>query len=199
MIDERTAQEIAELKDAVEKLLRRTEFLNERLSKLEQKIGAAENLEVPRENVGVKNPPSAQIPTPQNKISMVDEYNSISNQGISESRDSFASKHKVVALTCTNAAERLNNMMLAPKFERAASVNSGEYWAVPLRENLYAVVPNIRVYTQSLHFVRAMGVIFKSNFESGTVHDKIFVQRPAIFAFDGSIWKFVQAGELRLG
>ena len=192
---EQTEREIAELKNAVETLLHRTELLNARLSKLEKKLGAAEISSAPRENFSVKTAP----PAPPNKISMLDEYNEISAKDDSDERERFAEKYKIIALTCVNTAERLNNLMLPLKFERASSIDSGEYWAVPLKENSYAVLPNVRVYVPNLHFVRAMGAVFKSNFKSGIVYDKIFVQRPAIFSFDGSIWKLVTAGELNLG
>lgn len=196
-----TELEITKLKVIVEAQTQLIGKLNKRVLALEKKLemaGAPSDTQI---NSPEQAPQTTNLPVqiPQNKSPMLEEYNALSFQEDFESRGNFARKYKVRALTCANADARLNNASLPLEFTEAASVESGEYWAISAKkENLYFVLPNVKVYTANLHSVRAMGRVFKSNFEVGNVYNKIFIEQPAIFVLTGNAWKIVEPGRLKL-
>ena len=124
---------------------------------------------------------------PRNLFSGVDfitqcvkEFNAADETNPAQSRGAFARKYNVMAFSCTNANERLNNSSLKPQFGGVSSINSGEYWAVPLGENRYAVFPNVKAYSWNIHSLRAMSYFFNAvNFDADSTYNKIFVDSPA--------------------
>lgn len=134
----------------------------------------------------------------KNSLTLADcikEFNAIASAENPElSRKNFVEKYDVMVFRCTNSGERLDNSSLAPKFEWMNSTNSGEYWAVLLEENLYAVFPNVQVYTVSLH--RAMSYLFEAaNFNSSKTYNRIYVEKPAEI---NGYFECVSKGILRL-
>ena len=143
------------------------------------------------------------LPQDTNSIgeAFVNDFNALSKlSGFSgrQARERFLRRHKVKAFTCANVDERMNRPKLAPKFAEVASVASGDYWAYAVEGNLFAVVPNLKTYTENHHAERAFGQIFESNFEGGT-YSKIRVERAAVFELSGDKWKLRQAGKIILG
>ena len=130
----------------------------------------------------------------------VNDFNALSKlSGFSgrQAREKFLTRYKVRALTCANVEERMNRPKLAPKFAEAASVASGDFWACAVEENLFAVVPNLKTYTENHHAERAFGIVFESNFEGGT-YSRLRVEQAAIFEFSGDKWKLKSAGKMIL-
>lgn len=131
----------------------------------------------------------------------VNDFNALSKlSGFSgrQARERFLRRHKVKAFTCANVDERMNRPKLAPTFAEVAIVANGDYWACAVEGNLFAVVPNLKTYTENHHAERAFGQIFESNFEGGT-YFKIRVERAAIFELNGDKWKLQQTGKIILG
>ena len=91
----------------------------------------------------------------------------------------------------------MNNPKLAPEFSVASSVASGDFWACAVGENIFAVVPNLKTYTENHHAERAFGQVFESNFD-GDTYSKIRVERAAIFELVSDKWKFKSAGKIIL-
>ena len=92
----------------------------------------------------------------------------------------------------------MNNPKLAPKFSEASSVASGDFWACNVDGNIFAVVPNLKTYTENHHAERTFGQIFESNFDGGT-YSRLRVERAATFELSGDKWKLRQAGKIILG
>ena len=67
---------------------------------------------------------------------LVKEFNDLSGSA----RKKFQSKNEVVMLSCKNAAERIKNPSIAPVFGEVSQ--NVDFWAVPLKENFFAVFPN---------------------------------------------------------
>lgn len=112
----------------------------------------------------------------------VDDFNALLEQSGYESKEArkkFLSKYNVIALSCTNYEERMNEPIPPPKFGRVVPQTS-ELWAYEFAPDTFAVVPNVKAYTENHHSARAMGVVFRSNFQNGT-YNKIHVNKPAIF------------------
>ncbi|MBO4779299.1 MAG: hypothetical protein J5497_01535, partial [Selenomonadaceae bacterium] len=63
--------------------------------------------------------------------------------------------------------------------------------------NTFAVVPNLKAYTENHHAERAVGLVFASNFDGGT-YSRLHVRRAATFELVGDKWRLKQAGELFL-
>ena len=124
--------------------------------------------------------------------------NSISGFNAKTARDEFISKFKVKAFRCVNFNELMNNPTDTPQFADALSVQSGDYWSIPIDEKKFAVVPNVKTYTDNHHFARAMRQVFKSNFITGTTYTTIEVKHPAIFNCDNSHWHLIKQGEIIL-
>jgi len=114
-----------------------------------------------------------------------------------QAREKFLRRYKVRALICANVEERMNNPKLAPNFSAAASVAGGDFWACEVEENIFAVVPNLKTYTENHHAERAFGLVFESNFDGGT-YSKIRVERAATFELVGDKWKLKSAGKVVL-
>ena len=91
----------------------------------------------------------------------------------------------------------MNRPKLAPRFSEALSLASGDFWACNVEGNLFAVVPNLKTYTENHHAERAFGLVFESNFDGGT-YSRIRVERAATFEFSGGRWKFKSAGKIIL-
>ncbi len=114
-----------------------------------------------------------------------------------QAREKFLKSYKVRAFSCANVEERMNRPKLAPKFSEAASLAGGDFWAFAVEENLFAVVPNLKTYTENHHAERAFGVVFESNFDGGT-YSRLRVERAATFELVGDKWKFKSAGKIFL-
>ncbi len=112
-------------------------------------------------------------------------------------REKFLRRHKVRAFTCANVEERMNRPKLAPKFVDASSLSGGDFWASAVEGNTFAVVPNVKTYTENHHAERALGVVFESNFDSGT-YSRLRVERAAVFELVGGKWKLKQSGKIVL-
>ena len=91
----------------------------------------------------------------------------------------------------------MNRPKLAPKFSLAESVVGGDFWACEVEENIFAVVPNLKTYTENHHAERAFGIVFESNFEGGT-YSRLRVERAATFELAGDKWKLKSAGKIIL-
>ena len=129
------------------------------------------------------------------------EFNSLASQGgfnFRKSRDEFLQKYKVRAFNCTNFEARMSEPVPPPKFFEVAEVISGDYWAINLKDNLFAVFPNIKIYSDNYHTARAMGDVFESNFVSGMTYNKISVVNPAVFSCSGNAWSLMKKGKLNL-
>ena len=114
-----------------------------------------------------------------------------------QAREKFLRRYKVRALICANVEDRMNRPKLAPKFSEASSIASGDFWAFEVGENIFAVVPNLKTYTENHHAERAFGIVFESNFESGT-YSRLRVERAAVFESVGGKWKLKDAGKIIL-
>ena len=155
------------------------------------------------------SPPSRTRPQPQyqpqsksSEPSVVTDFNALAGQGghnLKTSKDDFLRKYNVRAFNCTNFEARMNEPVPAPTFIEAPTAPAGEYWAVPLRGNSFAVFPNVRTYSDNHHTARAMGEVFDSNFVAGRTYNIITVERPAIFDCSETTWLLKHKGILRLG
>ena len=114
-----------------------------------------------------------------------------------QARGKFLSRYKVRAISCANVEERMNRPKVAPKFSEAASIAGGDLWACEVEENIFAVVPNLKTYTENHHAERAFGIVFESNFEGGT-YSRLRVERAATFELSGDKWKLKSAGKIIL-
>ena len=114
-----------------------------------------------------------------------------------QAREKFLRRYKVRAFTCANVEERMNNPKLAPKFSEASSVASGDFWACNVDGNIFAVVPNLKTYTENHHAERAFGQVFESNFDGGT-YSRLRVERAATFELVGIEWRLKSVGKIIL-
>ena len=114
-----------------------------------------------------------------------------------QAREKFLRRYKVRAFSCTNVEERMNRPKLAPKFSEASSIAGGDFWACHVEGNIFAVVPNLKTYTENHHAERAFGLVFESNFDGGT-YSRLRVARAATFELVGDKWKLKQAGKIFL-
>ena len=168
-----------------------------------------------RRNVPVENPYSAQRPQNQHvpsdnlreqqastpSIDLVAIFNSLANKkgfALNDARKDFLNRYRVRAFNCANFAERVNEPIPPPKFVEVETPASGEYWAVPVKDNLFAVFPNVKSYTANAHSQRAMGEVFRSNFMAGRTYNEIIVDKPAVFEYAGTVWRLIQQGSLQL-
>ena len=114
-----------------------------------------------------------------------------------QARERFLRRHKVKAFTCKNVEERMNHPKIAPKFAETSSAVGGDFWACAVEENLFAIVPNLKIYTENHHAERAFGLVFESNFDGGT-YSRVRVERAAIFELVNDEWKLKQVGKIIL-
>lgn len=114
-----------------------------------------------------------------------------------KAREKFLTRYKIRAFSCSNVEERMNRPKIAPKFSTVASIASGDFWACEIEGNLFAVVPNLKNYTENHHAERAFGQIFESNFERGT-YSRLRVEKAATFELNGDKWEIKTAGKIIL-
>lgn len=161
-------------------------FLGGNLNRAPQKISAAE-----------KNSPNEKISVGENFVSDFNALEKLSGFSARQAREKFLRRYKVRAFTCTNVEERMNRPKLAPKFSETSSASNGDFWACAVEENIFAVVPNLKTYTENHHAERAFGLVFESNFD-GETFSRILVERAATFELVGDKWKLKSAGKLFL-
>ena len=144
-----------------------------------------------------KNSPSGESSVGEN---FVNDFNALEKLGGfsgRQARERFLRRYKVRAFSCTNVDERMNRPKLAPKFSEASSVASGDFWACNVDGNIFAVVPNLKTYTENHHAERAFGLAFESNFDGGT-YSRFRVERAATFEVVGDKWKLKTSGKIIL-
>ena len=132
--------------------------------------------------------------------SFVNDFNALEKlSGFSgrRAREKFLRRYKVRAFTCANIDERMNNPKLEPRFSEVSSVPSGDFWACNIEGNLFAVVPNLKTYTENHHTERAFGLVFESDFDGGT-YSRLRVERAAIFESVGDKWQLKSTGKIIL-
>lgn len=136
--------------------------------------------------------------TAEDKCSdFVNDFNALSVKSgfeLNEAKKEFMRKYNVRAFTCINFQERMNEPIPPPTFGSPSSGQTADLWAYEFDAGLFAVVPNVKTYTENHHSARAMGEIFRSNFAKGT-YSKIRVEKPAVFK---GMWNFEKQGELVL-
>ena len=131
--------------------------------------------------------------------SFVNDFNALQKlSGFSarQAREKFLRRYKVRAFSCANVDERMNRPKLAPTFAETPSASSGDFWACAVAGNLFAVVPNLKTYTENHHAERAFGTVFESNFAGGT-YSRLRVEQPALFEF-ADTWTLKSAGKIIL-
>lgn len=127
----------------------------------------------------------------------VNDFNALADKKgyeLSEARKEFVSKYNVRQFSCINFQARMNEPIPPPTFGSPTSGQTADLWAYEFDSGLFAVVPNVKTYTENHHSARAMGAIFRSNFTKGT-YSKIRVEKPAVFK---GMWNFEKQGELVL-
>ncbi len=121
-------------------------------------------------------------------------FNSLAGRNLSMARDDFVRKYSAQSFTCVNSDELLAQPKTAPEF---IFTEGGEYWAIQLTDTSFAVVPNVKTYTEEIHNGRAMSQIFASNFV-GSPCEKIRIEEPAFFESVGETWTCKRKGKLNL-
>ncbi len=144
-----------------------------------------------------KKSPSTENSGGENFVNDFNALEKLSGFSARQAREKFLKRYNVRALICANVEERMNRPKLAPKFSEAASVAGGDFWAVEIEKNLFAVVPNLKTYTENHHAERAFGIVFESNFDGGT-YSRLRVERAATFEIVGGKWKLKSAGKIIL-
>lgn len=144
-----------------------------------------------------KNIPSAENSIGMNFINDFSALDKLSGFSARQARDKFLRRYKVRAFTCANVEERMNNPKIAPKFTETPSTASGDFWACVIDGNIFAVVPNLKTYTENHHAERAFGIVFESNFDGGN-YSKIRIERAAIFELIGVEWRLKNPGKIIL-
>ena len=145
-----------------------------------------------------KNPPSMESSVGENFVNDFNALSKLSGFSGRQARERFLRRYKVRAFTCANVEERMNRPKLAPKFSETPSLSSGDFWACNVEENIFAVVPNLKTYTENHHTERAFGLVFESNFDGGT-YSRLRVEQAATFELIGDKWKLKTAGKIILG
>ena len=115
-----------------------------------------------------KNSPNDTFTFGENFVNDFNALAKLSGFSARQAREKFLRRHKVRAFTCANVEERMNRPKVAPKFSETASTSSGDFWACAVEGNLFAVVPNLKTYTENHHAERAFGQVFESNFAGGS-------------------------------
>lgn len=132
----------------------------------------------------------------------IQKYNDLSSNKTSsyKSRDAFKQfyqQNNIEFFNCINSEARLSFPYLATEF-KTVPTSIGSYLALPLKNSLYAVVPNLKdAYEYHLHETAGMKEVFESNYEKGS-YNKIIVKRPAIFDYTNDIWTLKKRGEIKL-
>ncbi|MBR1806833.1 MAG: hypothetical protein IJ774_10690, partial [Selenomonadaceae bacterium] len=132
--------------------------------------------------------------------SFVTDFNALDKlSGFSsrQARMKFLARHKVRGFNCANVNERMNHPALEPKFAETSSPAGGDFWASAIDGNIFAVVPNLKTYTENHHAERAFGQVFESNFD-GETYSRIRVDAAAIFELVGDDWQLKRQGKIFL-
>ncbi len=140
---------------------------------------------------------SAEKSVGENFVNDFNALEKLSGFSSRQAREKFLTRYKVRAFSCANVEERMNNPKVAPKFSTAASVAGGDFWACAVDGNIFAVVPNLKTYTENHHTERAFGAVFESNFADGT-YSRLRVERAAVFELVGNEWILKFAGKIIL-
>lgn len=136
-------------------------------------------------------------------LSFTDEFNAlmslIEDPTFSEKRDTFQRKYKIIAFSCSNSHELIQNSDIAPAFKESSINDSNDYWAYE-NGDCYLVVPSpdVQSYTNSVNIDRAFGKVFESNFKFGGYFTSIKVKVPASFKKIGTQWILKSRGILLL-
>ena len=163
-----------------------------------------QSVNLPGAKIGMVRQPEwnrVSAPPADTTASFIRDYNALPKTGAlsdKASRTDFAKKYGVVYFTCNNTTQRVNNPSLPPAFCDADSVSSSCFWAYPLTEGRYAVVPNQRLsYDETLHNYGGMKESFQSNYTGGA-YDHIQVVQPAEYMRYMGRWRLSKQGLLRL-
>lgn len=148
-------------------------------------------------SVKEKNSPQETNSVGEKFVTDFNALEKLSGFSARQAREKFLRRYKVRALICANVEERMNRPKLAPKFSEASSIAGGDFWAFEGGENIFAVVPNLKTYTENHHAERAFGIVFESNFEGGT-YSRLRVEQAAVFESVGGKWKLKDTGKIIL-
>lgn len=148
-------------------------------------------------NSAEKKSPSGEFSVGENFVNDFNALEKLSGFSGRQAREKFLRRYKVRAFSCENVEERMNRPKLTPKFSEVSSVASGDFWACAVDGNIFAVVPNLKTYTENHHAERAFGLVFESNFNGGT-YSRLRVESTAIFELVGDKWKLKSAGKIVL-
>lgn len=143
------------------------------------------------------------LPRENNSVgaNFINDFNALDKlSGFSarQAREKFLKRYKVRGFSCSNVEERMNSPKIAAKFLEIPSTASGDFWACMVEGKEFAVVPNLKTYSENHHAERAFGQVFESNFDGGT-YSKIRVEQAAIFELIGIEWRLKSPGKLILG
>ncbi|MBR4904500.1 MAG: rod shape-determining protein [Selenomonadaceae bacterium] len=144
-----------------------------------------------------KKSPSAEISIGEKFVNDFNALEKLSGFSARQAREKFLRRYKVRGLNCANVEERMNNPKTAPTFSESASIAGSDFWACEIDENLFAVVPNIKTYTENHHAERAFGLVFESNYERGT-YSRLRVERAAVLEFGDDNWQLKSSGKIVL-
>ena len=144
-----------------------------------------------------KNSPQATSSIGESFVNDFNVLERLSGFSARQAREKFLRRHKIRAFSCGNVEERMNRPKLKPQFVDVDSLTSGDFWACAVEENIFAVVPNLKTYTENHHAERAFGLVFESNFAGGT-YSRLRVERAAIFELVNNVWKLKQSGKIVL-
>lgn len=204
----RSSRMITKQKEKIEDLTRKVEQLERNAA--QQKMSApVTNWSAPPKPVPetqtfsaprpIERPPEPRPITAEDKYKdFVKDFNALvgqSGMNLKNARSDFMRKYNVQMFTCTNFEARMNEPVPAPVFDSANSLANPDYWAYEFESGVFAVVPNVKIYSDNHHTARAMGEVFNSNFTAGRTYNKIRVNKPAIFK---GMWNFEKQGELEL-
>ena len=194
----RQFNKIAELEKSVGNLQQEIKELKGRL--------AAEQLKDAMQSTEPADTSRAAMAPPERREvwqDFLDDYNSLAASmhvpKAEQACQAFAEGYKLELLRCTNPAAQENGQTV-PKFAIAPCLQESTYWAWSVAEapGAYVVVPNpLNPYDQKLHTEAGMKETFASNYEQGMA-DSLQVRLPAKFQKQGSVWKIVQPGVIRV-
>ncbi len=151
----------------------------------------------PKISIDEKKSPRETNSIGENFVNEFNVLEKLSGYSARQAREKFLRRHRIRAFNCGNVEERMNHPKLAPTFVEAKSVAGGDFWAYAVEGNTFAVVPNLKTYTENHHTERAFGLVFESNFAGGN-YSRLRVERAAIFELVDNVWKLKQAGKIIL-
>jgi len=109
-------------------------------------------------------------------------------------------ENRIVTLGLTNAKQRVENNEIPPEFGEA---DNGEYYAVEIEPDQYAVVPRFGLLFSKAKYQRGgLGFVFQCrDAERGHEGSAILLKQPALFRNDtqSNSWSLQQRGEISLG